>query len=595
MTSSIDTSLPIQGRPTTASVRSNFAYAKSEIESLQNKTAGIISVKDYGAVGNGTTDDSAAITAALAAAPIRSCVYFPAGNYACASPITFPNNILSYVGDGSRQSVLIYTGTDTTVDCFTFPEAGGVRLSGIGFSSNTTMTDGAGVRFVKNVRMVIHDVLFSHQDGNTNFYHGAWFDGFDFITINHFQAKAQQDGLRIAGNGAIAGVYASNFKIAGCTVGIHVGGSSGGIQFEQGDIINNKTNVVIDSTISGAANREIVFGSTVNIDSACSALDAATFDGINVDIDDSGGFVFFRNTWNASAGTCLRVTGSPTVLIDGGIIFNAVTTDGGTGHGIECNSATAKIVVNGTWFENCDTTGVYSSVSTTNIQLNNPFFAADVADAIGANVATTGKYTYQTNNQSITGRLIVGGELPYATCISGTPAGIVHGGNFGMQRWSNDANNPWLSLEHSRGTTQGTHVTVQTNDQLGGIAFAGSDGTAFRSAADIIATCSGSPSGNQTPGKLTFRTNAGSGVAGRWIIEDDGMLDPGADNAYDIGTAATARVRMIYSGNITLSPASSVTPANNGEVTFELTNNTTLTLKAKGSDGNVRAVALTLA
>lgn len=43
-----------------------------------------------------------------------------------------------------------------------------------------------------------------------------------------------------------------------------------------------------------------------------------------------------------------------------------------------------------------------------------------------------------------------------------------------------------------------------------------------------------------------------------------------------------------------IKPGSSVTPANNGDVTFELTSNTTLTIKAKGSDGTVRSGTVTL-
>lgn len=46
---------------------------------------------------------------------------------------------------------------------------------------------------------------------------------------------------------------------------------------------------------------------------------------------------------------------------------------------------------------------------------------------------------------------------------------------------------------------------------------------------------------------------------------------------------------------ITAKPAASATPANNGDMTFELTSDTTLTVKVKGSDGTVRSVALTLA
>lgn len=48
-------------------------------------------------------------------------------------------------------------------------------------------------------------------------------------------------------------------------------------------------------------------------------------------------------------------------------------------------------------------------------------------------------------------------------------------------------------------------------------------------------------------------------------------------------------------GSITAAPGASVTPANNGDVTFQLTSNTSLTFKAKGSDGTVRSGSIVLA
>lgn len=45
---------------------------------------------------------------------------------------------------------------------------------------------------------------------------------------------------------------------------------------------------------------------------------------------------------------------------------------------------------------------------------------------------------------------------------------------------------------------------------------------------------------------------------------------------------------------VTDRPATSITPTVNGQVVFELTSNTTLTIKAKGSDGIVRSGTITL-
>ncbi len=51
----------------------------------------------------------------------------------------------------------------------------------------------------------------------------------------------------------------------------------------------------------------------------------------------------------------------------------------------------------------------------------------------------------------------------------------------------------------------------------------------------------------------------------------------------------------VHCAAITSAPPASITPTVNGEMVFELTSDTTLTIKVKGSDGTVRSVALTLA
>ncbi len=63
--------------------------------------AQVISVKDtaYGAVGNGATNDTAAIQAAINAAPAGSTVYFPSGTYLISSEIRLKAYV-SYVGAG---------------------------------------------------------------------------------------------------------------------------------------------------------------------------------------------------------------------------------------------------------------------------------------------------------------------------------------------------------------------------------------------------------------------------------------------------------------------------------------------------------------
>jgi hypothetical protein len=62
--------------------------------------------------------------------------------------------------------------------------------------------------------------------------------------------------------------------------------------------------------------------------------------------------------------------------------------------------------------------------------------------------------------------------------------------------------------------------------------------------------------------------------------------------------APTERVEVsgnIRASNLIISPAASVTPPNNGDLTFQATSNTSVTLKLKGTDGVVRSASLTLA
>jgi len=52
--------------------------------------------------------------------------------------------------------------------------------------------------------------------------------------------------------------------------------------------------------------------------------------------------------------------------------------------------------------------------------------------------------------------------------------------------------------------------------------------------------------------------------------------------------------KLDVNGSFGFTPGTSVTPVDNGDVTISFTNNTTITISGKGSDGTVRSVTLTL-
>ncbi len=76
----------------------------------------------------------------------------------------------------------------------------------------------------------------------------------------------------------------------------------------------------------------------------------------------------------------------------------------------------------------------------------------------------------------------------------------------------------------------------------------------------------------------------------------NGMLGTAAFmDAEQLPVSAPQAAALATKADTVLVPAASATPANNGDLVFERTSNTNLTIKMKGTDGIVRSVVLTLA
>lgn len=116
-------------------------YAGSVAQTVQSKLEQYISVKDFGAVGDGVTDDSDAFIAArTAAAATGKMVYAPAGRYKLNKAITSSED-LNLMGDGP-STVLDFTGTVT---------GGSYALEAIGTATqiqNLTGTQNEGLNTV---------------------------------------------------------------------------------------------------------------------------------------------------------------------------------------------------------------------------------------------------------------------------------------------------------------------------------------------------------------------------------------------------------------------------------------------------------------
>ena len=100
--------------------------------------------------------------------------------------------------------------------------------------------------------------------------------------------------------------------------------------------------------------------------------------------------------------------------------------------------------------------------------------------------------------------------------------------SFLMARWGANASPGRIFFGKSRGTAIGTHAAIAANDELGGFAFAGSDGSAFRDGAHIRAVATGTQVSNRTPSRIVFDTTDGSAAVNtRVSIEPGGELAMG--------------------------------------------------------------------
>lgn len=107
-----------------ATVNQNKTISLTELRKKLNSSNGVVSVKDFGAVGDGVANDTTAIQNAVAylASTGGGTLFFPGGTYALAATISIKNvasggafpaeSTIRLVGAGATKSVIRWLGTD---------------------------------------------------------------------------------------------------------------------------------------------------------------------------------------------------------------------------------------------------------------------------------------------------------------------------------------------------------------------------------------------------------------------------------------------------------------------------------------------------
>ena len=165
---------------------------------------------------------------------------------------------------------------------------------------------------------------------------------------------------------------------------------------------------------------------------------------------------------------------------------------------------------------------------------------------IAANMPAITTTTFNGTSIAVNGgsnTLTVGNATPVALTGSTTPPLQCVGINnntctFMTARFSNSDAQPTYFTAKSRGATVGSHVILQDDDNLGGIAMFGSDGTTFVRGAEIFAQVDGSPGLASMPSALIFRVN---GTVEKFRIASSGLLTDDKGNLRAIPQSGSAK------------------------------------------------------
>jgi hypothetical protein len=154
-------------------------------QSLQSRLDSYCVVTDFGANGNGVTDDTAAINRALyqlycvqSNPQIRRSLFFPAGNYVITDTILVPPYAMLY-GEGPESSILNFTVTAWTS---TVPWAAGVLVKS------------GGLYYRSNFAVPIGTLLTDTIDGQ--YYWGNISTGVASGLPNYIMQTASSDGQK---------------------------------------------------------------------------------------------------------------------------------------------------------------------------------------------------------------------------------------------------------------------------------------------------------------------------------------------------------------------------------------------------------------
>ena len=410
-----------------------------------------VSVKDFGAVGNGTTDDTSAVQAAI---NVGGSIYFPPGTYKLSSQITYtmPTTVTSIniFGAGAEQTQLVWAA------------GGGMRINHIGQYNSSHVRDlcfmtgssnvGGGLLLNQNATTIsnpansaVSDVTnctFRGSDNYANTYYWSYGVGCLGVSNVNFQGVDVVSSSTSLGIGVVlqgtsscnSVVYNFQSCIFNYTIyGIDYGTYVQGVSVNQCNFTGGQYGIITLSSLSGL---DQLIVSNTQFETTIAGIQTATFipntiinsnlflvglaaNGVGINLLQAGLYSIIGNTFNP-VGTPTSAVGiqisTTTSSYTGSIVGNVLF--GMTGAGINLGAGANHILIesnvyltNGVNVQNAGTNnliydgGYVYTVSILPTANNYPYTRTFVSDAA---VAPLGNF----------GNIVVGGGSNKAPVFS---------------------------------------------------------------------------------------------------------------------------------------------------------------------------------
>ena len=310
---------------------------------------GTIYAEAFGVKCDGSFDNTAFLTSFFGAITPGTLAVLPAGTCLYKNAISIQTSNFTIRGGGPGLTFLTYDGSNTTNNIFTVGTTSSscnqshINVEDVEFDSNTVMTAGDGVRF--------NDICYlnlTHVDvgpNNTNLYNGIHFNGGGVQRYEGGNIQGSNIGEIINGDTSVSftDMYQSKGAITGSTIGLDVAGNVGGFNMDMYDLVNNKTNLKIDQSVTAVKNAQVTLGG------AGMAIDGTSGSpNIGLDLEDAGGsgsILEMTGTWvSTAANTCLKIgsgVGAYEVKVTGIRMENCTT------YGIDDESTSAIVMIDG--------------------------------------------------------------------------------------------------------------------------------------------------------------------------------------------------------------------------------------------------------